>query len=68
MITGTAFVGGLVAVFLTYLVSMAVGRGSSNITILVLAGVVISALFEACISITKYVADPTASCRALRFS
>lgn len=67
VITGTAFVGGLVAVFLTYLVSMAVGRGSSNITILVLAGVVISALFEACISITKYVADPYSQLPGITF-
>jgi iron complex transport system permease protein len=58
---------GIVAVFLTYTISMAVGRGASNITILVLAGVVISALFEACISITKYVADPYSQLPGITF-
>jgi iron complex transport system permease protein len=67
VISGSAFVGGILAVFLTYAISMAVGRGVSNITILVLAGVVISALFQACISITKYVADPYSELPAITF-
>lgn len=67
VITGSAFVTGLAAVFLTYAVSMAVGKGSSNITILVLTGVVVSALFEACISITKYVADPYSQLPGITF-
>lgn len=67
VISGSAFVGGLAAVFLTYLISMAVGKGSSNITVLVLAGVVISAMFQACISITKYVADPYSQLPGITF-
>ena len=67
VITGSAFLGGLVAVFLTYAVSMSVGRGVANVTVLVLAGVVISALFQACISITKYVADPYSQLPGITF-
>lgn len=67
VITGSAFLGGLVAVFLTYLISMAVGKGSSSIVVLVLAGVVISAMFQACISITKYVADPYSQLPGITF-
>ena len=58
VITGSAFLGGLVAVFLTYLISLAVGKGTPGITVLILAGIVIGALFQSCISITKLVADP----------
>lgn len=67
VITGSAFVGGLVAVFLTYVVSMAVGRGVPNVMTLVLTGVVVSALFQACISITKYVADPYSQLPGITF-
>ncbi len=67
VITGSAFVAGLVAVFLTYAVSMAVGRGVANITTLVLTGVVVAALFQACISITKYVADPYSQLPGITF-
>lgn len=67
IITGSAFAGGLIAVFLTYFISLAVGKGSANIVVLVLAGVVISALFQACISITKYVADPYSQLPGITF-
>lgn len=67
VVTGSAFVGGLVAVLATYTVSMIVGRGVSNITTLVLTGVVVSALFQACISITKYVADPYSQLPGITF-
>lgn len=67
VISGSAFVGGLIAVFLTYLISMAVGKGSSNVIVLVLAGVVIKAMFEALISVTKYVADPYSQLPGITF-
>ena len=67
VITGSAFLVGLLAVFLTYLISIAVGKGSANNVVLVLAGVVISALFQACISITKYVADPYSQLPGITF-
>lgn len=67
VISGSAFVGGLIAVFLTYLISIAVGKGSSNVIVLVLAGVVIKAMFEALISVTKYVADPYSQLPGITF-
>ncbi len=53
-----SFVCGLVAVGMTYLISRAVGRRENITLVLVLAGIVISALFSAFVSITKYLADP----------
>jgi iron complex transport system permease protein len=47
---------GLMAVALTYNFSKI--RGKASIVMVVLAGIVISALFEAFISLIKYVADP----------
>ena len=67
VVTGSAFCGGLVAVFLTYLISLSVGKGTPGITVLVLAGVVISALFQSCISITKLVADPYSQLPGITF-
>ncbi|MDR2108827.1 MAG: iron ABC transporter permease [Coriobacteriales bacterium] len=67
VITGSAFLGGCAAVFLTYAISLAVGRGTPGITVLVLSGVVIGALFQACVSITKYVADPYSQLPGITF-
>lgn len=67
VISGSAFVGGLIAVFLTYLISVTVGKGTSNVIVLVLAGVVIKAMFEALISVTKYVADPYSQLPGITF-
>ena len=53
-----AFVCGIVAVALTYFVSKAVSRGESMTLCLVLTGMVVAALFQAFITMTKYVADP----------
>lgn len=51
-----AFVFGVVAVFLTYFISK---LGKTNmIMMMVLAGIVVGSLFNAFISILKYVADP----------
>lgn len=47
---------GLLAVVLVYAVSRV--RGSSSIVMIVLAGMVIGALFSALVSLIKYVADP----------
>jgi len=67
VITGSAFLMGLVAVTLTYLISLSVGRGTPGITVLVLAGVVIGALFQSCTSITKLVADPYSQLPGITF-
>lgn len=51
-----ALIFGLVAVALTWSISKI--RGKNSIIMMVLAGMVISALFEALVSLLKYVADP----------
>jgi iron complex transport system permease protein len=56
IIQGSAFVFGLAAVGLTYLISKTV-KGSSTL-VLVLGGIAIGAFFSALISIAKCVADP----------
>ena len=53
---GFAFVFGLVAVFLVYMIARVGGR--APVLMLVLSGVVISAAFTAFVSLIKYVADP----------
>ena len=53
-----AFVFGIAAVAITYAVSAKVSRGDSSTLSLVLTGLVVSALFQAFITIVKYVADP----------
>ncbi len=53
----TAFIFGLLAVLLTYTVSSIVSRGSNSTIALVLTGIVVSALFNAGVSITKLLAD-----------
>jgi iron complex transport system permease protein len=56
MIQVFAFVGGIVAVLCTYLLSRLYKSG--QILVLVLSGVIVSSFFGALLSITKYVADP----------
>lgn len=51
-----SFAFGIMAVFFTYVISRIVGKGHSTIMLL-LVGMVISALFTAIISMTKYFAD-----------
>ncbi|HAM43941.1 MAG TPA: iron ABC transporter permease, partial [Propionibacteriaceae bacterium] len=54
----SAFVGGLIAVGITYALGNSIGRGSNAVLVLVLTGMVVQAMFSAFISITKFVADP----------
>lgn len=53
-----SFTCGLIAVGLSYIISKAVGSRQNITLVLVLSGMVISALFTSFISITKYLADP----------
>jgi iron complex transport system permease protein len=53
-----AFAFGLIAVGLTYGVSKSISKGNSMILILVLTGMVVGTMFQAMLSIIKYVADP----------
>lgn len=52
----TALAFGLLACYITY--NMGRVKGKSSIVMIVLAGMVISALFQAFVSLIKYVADP----------
>jgi iron complex transport system permease protein len=62
-----SFIFGILAVFLTYTISKIVGKGRSTIILLLLIGIVISALFAAIISITKYFADVDNQLPAITF-
>lgn len=57
-VQGAAFVGGLAAVFVTYTAARSIGRGTSQVLLLVLCGMIVSALFQALVSTVKYTADP----------
>lgn len=62
-----SFAFGLGAVALTYAISTKIGRGSSPILVLVLTGMVVTALFTSVISLTKYVADPDGKLPVITF-
>ena len=62
-----SFAFGIVAVAFTYSVASAVGIRGNMILTLVLAGMVVSALFQAGISLIKYVADPYSKLPAITF-
>jgi len=53
-----SFFFGLLAVTITYLISKAVGKGSGELILLILSGMVIGTLFKSFISCATYVADP----------
>jgi iron complex transport system permease protein len=61
----SAFVFGLLAVILSYGISRI--RGGSTAVMLVLAGVVVSALFAALLSFVQYLADPYTQLPAIQF-
>ena len=56
-IQSLAFVFGLVAVAIAYSIAASL-RGHDPILVLVLAGVVLGSLLDACIALVKYLADP----------
>ncbi|CAN2535843.1 putative+ABC+transporter+permease+protein [Methylocapsa aurea] len=64
-VEGAAFIGGLAAVVASFLAASSV-RGNSLIT-LILCGMVMSALFQAMISLVKYVADPVDTLATITF-
>lgn len=53
-----SFVFGLIAVFLTYFISRKVSKNRDMALILILTGMMIGTLFNALVSLSKYVADP----------
>ena len=52
-----AFIMGIVAVGLSYTLSKTIGRGSNMVLLLVLCGMTVNTLFNAVVSIIKYMAD-----------
>jgi iron complex transport system permease protein len=58
---------GVVAVALTYSITTIAGRGQPPLLVLILSGLVVSALMSAFISLGKYVADPFSKLPAITF-
>jgi len=65
-IEAASFAGGLAAVIIVYAVAVAI-RGRDAVLVLVLAGVVIGALFGAGVGLLKYLADPYNQLPAITF-
>ena len=65
-IQGIAFVGGLAAVAVVYVIGTSV-RGYDPILTLILAGVVIGTFLGSCIALLKYLADPYNQLPAITF-
>jgi iron complex transport system permease protein len=65
-IEATSFAGGLAAVIIVYAIAAAI-RGRDAVLVLVLAGVVIGALFGAGVGLLKYLADPYNQLPAITF-
>jgi iron complex transport system permease protein len=63
----SAFVMGLVAVGVAYLLSVSIGRSMRGVLVLVLSGMVIGNLFQALISAVKFVADPNSQLPEITF-
>jgi len=67
MIQAGAFVMGIFAVALSYFLSKAVGRGSNMVLLLVLCGMTVNTLFQALVSIIKYLADTESQLPAMTY-
>jgi iron complex transport system permease protein len=65
-IEAASFIGGLAAVLIVYAIAVAI-RGRDAVLVLVLAGVVIGALFGAGVGLLKYLADPYNRLPAITF-
>lgn len=66
-VQGLAFCGGILAVAATCLVTKLIGRAHQTILVLVLSGMVISALCSALTSLIKLLADPDSKLPAITF-
>jgi iron complex transport system permease protein len=63
----SAFITGLVAVGITYVLSSVIGRSMRGVLVLVLSGMVIGNLFQALVSAVKFVADPNSQLPEITF-
>ena len=66
-VQASAFAGGILAVVLAISISRSIGRHHNAILVLVLSGIIISALFSALISLAKFSADPENRLPAITF-
>ncbi len=66
-IQATAFIFGLIAVSLTYIISTKIGKGGNIMLVFILAGILVSTIFQSLISLSKYVADPYDKLPAITF-
>lgn len=62
-----AFTGGMLAVGLVILIARAARYKQETVLMLLLAGIIVSAFFGACIALAKLVADPTGKLPAITF-
>lgn len=62
-----SFACGLAAVATVMLLARRLGRGSSSTVVIILAGMVMSSLFQAVVSMCKYVADPDDALLAITY-
>lgn len=63
----SAFVFGIIAVAVSYLLSQRIARGMNQVLVLVLCGMVVQNLFTAFTSATKFVADPNSQLPEITF-
>jgi iron complex transport system permease protein len=62
-----SFLGGLIAVLITWTLGRNFGHGSAPTLVLVLAGMLVSTVFSSLLSFLKYVADPYSKLPAITF-
>lgn len=62
-----AFVCGLLAVTVTYLISTLLAKRGDPLLVMVLAGIIVSTLFSSFVSLVKYVADPYSKLPAIAY-
>ena len=66
-IQAMAFAFGMIAVLLTYTISMKIAKGGNIIYVFILAGILVGTVFQSFISFSKYVADPYDKLPAITF-
>lgn len=62
-----AFLFGLLAVTITYLISTWLSKQNDPLLVMVLAGIIVSTLFSSFVSLVKYVADPYSKLPAIAY-
>lgn len=62
-----AFVFGLLAVTITYLISTWLAKQNDTLLVMILTGIIISTLFSSFVSLVKYVADPFSKLPAIAY-